>query len=157
MIQNINALCCIVTTTNIYGSNQPRKEYREAETTAYEEVKPEHKQDESSVSKPSGTIKDYSKSVLVPFLTYPDNADYFIDWLHRSMENQSKVKDYLLPLRAATEKGLFKTPIPYKVFQEEFGDKVSQTWYSKLMGSNDIYSEDEFTLVLESLNMELFE
>ena len=156
MIINGNIYNCTIITndTNIDSHNNGYRKEPEVEEVDYEEVKVESKQ-ENSVNLHNNSTKDYSKSPLIPYLTYPEHAQYFIGWLHLSMDNQKSNKDFIMPLKAATERGLFKRPIPYEVFKEEFGDKVKQYEYSKLMNGTRIKDAD-LDLVLETLDMSKF-
>ena len=159
MIKNFNAYYCVFMNVDNHnnGSNSRSKESNDAESVDYEEVNPKPKQSETFVSKQHLlSCRDYSKSPLIPLLTYPKHALYFIDWLHRNMDNQTSPREIIKPLRAACERGLFKSSIPYDIFVEEFGGKVAQPWYSKLMNERDRYQADELSLALETLNMNLF-
>ena len=145
--------CSIV---NYYYDNLAQQEKSaDAEVVECEEVKPSHADTSTSRQQRMNGI-DYSKSPLVPYLTYPQHAQYFIGWLHYRMDNQKAKKDFILPLKAAMERGLFKRPIPYEVFKEEFGDMVKQYEYSRLMNGTRIKDAD-LDLVLETLDLKIFQ
>ena len=97
--------------------------------------------------------EDHSNSPLIPYLTHPELAQPLIEWLHRSMANQSSDRDTILPLKAAFEKHLLKRVPQYDDFKKEFGDIVCQSQYSRLMGNEGKYTEDEFKRVLASLKV----
>ena len=97
--------------------------------------------------------EDHSNSPLIPYLTHPELAQPLIEWLHRSMANQSSDRDRILPFKAAFEKHLLKRVPQYEDFKKEFGDIVCQSQYSRLMGNDGKYSEDEFKRVLASLKV----
>ena len=140
---------------NFYGKNEQHEEKTEVEDIPCEEVKP--KCNEASVYRQQGmTTKDYSKSPLIPFMTYPQHAQYLLEWLHLNMDNQKNLREKLKAFRSVSEKGLFRGEISYDLFIEEFGYELSQGWYSKLMKSKTIYDDDELTLAINSLNMSLF-
>ena len=103
------------------------------------------------------TNKDYSNSPLIPHLTYPQYAQYFIGWLHSNMDNQKNYREKLKAFRAVSEKGFFKGDISYEIFNEEFGYGISQSWYSRLMRDPNIYFDDELNLSIQSLNLNIFE
>lgn len=109
---------------------------------------------ESSKSNSSFSMRnDYSDSPLIPYLTYPEKSQYFIGWLHKHMDCQIILREIIKPLRAAYERGYFKSDIPYQIFSSEFGPRVSQAWYSRLMKEKGRYSDDELMLVLEGLKI----
>ncbi len=97
--------------------------------------------------------EDHSNSPLIPCLTHPEQAQPLIEWLHRSMANQSSDRDTMLPFKAAFEKHLLKRVPHYEDFKKEFGDIVCQSQYSRLMGNEGKYTEDEFKRVLASLKL----
>ena len=103
------------------------------------------------------TNKDYSNSPLIPHLTYPRHAQYFIGWLHSNMDNQKNYREKLKVFRAVSEKGFFKGDISYELFNEEFGYGLSQSWYSRLMSDPNIYFDDELNLSIQSLELSIFE
>ena len=103
------------------------------------------------------TNKDYSNSPLIPHLTYPRHAQYFIGWLHSNMDNQKNYREKLKVFRAVSEKGFFKGDISYELFNEEFGYGLSQSWYSRLMSDPNIYFDDELNLSIQSLDLSIFE
>ena len=103
------------------------------------------------------TNKDYSNSPLIPHLTYPRHAQYFIGWLHCNMDNQKNYREKLKVFRAVSEKGFFKGDISYELFNEEFGYGLSQSWYSRLMSDPNIYFDDELNLSIQSLDLSIFE
>lgn len=96
---------------------------------------------------------DHSNSPLIPYLTHPEQAQPLIEWLHRSMANQSSDRDRIMPLKAAFEKHLLKRVPQYEDFKKEFGEIVCQSQYSRMMGNEGKYSEDEFKRVLASLKL----
>lgn len=97
--------------------------------------------------------EDHSNSPLIPYLTHPEQAQPLIEWLHRSMANQSSDRDRIMPLKAAFEKHLLKRVPQYEDFKKEFGEIVCQSQYSRMMGNEGKYSEDEFKRVLASLKL----
>ena len=97
--------------------------------------------------------EDHSNSPLIPYLTHPEQAQPIIEWLHRSMANQNSDRERIKPLKAAFEKHLLKSVPQYDDFRKEFGDIVCQSQYSRLMGNEGKYTEDEFKRVLASLNV----
>ena len=103
------------------------------------------------------TNKDYSNSPLIPHLTYPRHAQYFIGWLHCNMDNQKNYREKLKVFRAVSEKGFFKGDISYELFNEEIGYGLSQSWYSRLMSDPNIYFDDELNLSIQSLDLSIFE
>ena len=145
--------CSIV--NNYYDDKEQHEEKPDAEDMPCEEVKPTC--NEAPVSRQQEmTRKDYSKSPLIPFMTYPQHAQYLLEWLHLNMDNQKNLREKLKAFRSVSEKGLFRGEISYDLFIEEFGYELSQGWYSKLMKSKTIYDDDELTLAINSLNMSLF-
>ena len=136
---------------NYYDNSTSQKEEAEAEYVNFEEVKPKTKEEHFEVSS-----KDYSNSPLVPLLTYPEHAQYFISWLHLNMDNQKDYREKLKAFRAVSENGYFKRAVPYDIFVEEFGYQLSQGWYSTLMGENGNYSDDELKLAIQTLDKERF-
>lgn len=122
------------------------------------EITPVPKANETKAEGQIGTTNmDYSKSPLIPHLTYPQHAQYFIGWLHSNMDNQKNYREKLKAFRAVFEKGFFKGDISYEIFNEEFGYGISQSWYSRLMRDPNIYFDDELNLSIQSLNLNIFE
>ena len=141
---------------NFYGKNEQHEEKSEVEDIPCEEVKPKH--NETSVCRQQGmTTKDYSKSLLIPFMTYPQHAQYLLEWLHLNMDNQKNLREKLKAFRAVSEKGFFKGDISYEIFIAEFSYGISQSWYSRLMRDPNIYFDDELNLSIQSLNLNIFE
>ena len=140
---------------NFYGKNEQHEEKTEVEDIPCEEVKP--KCNEASVYRQQGmTTKDYSKSPLIPFMTYPQHAKYLLEWLHCNMDNQKNLREKLKAFRSVSEKGLFRGEISYEIFNEEFGYGISQSWYSRLMSDPNIYFDDELNLSIQSLDLNIF-
>lgn len=122
------------------------------------EITPVPKANKTNAEGQIGTTnKDYSNSPLIPHLTYPQYAQYFIGWLHSNMDNQKNYREKLKAFRAVSEKGFFKGDISYEIFNEEFGYGISQSWYSRLMRDPNIYFDDELNLSIQSLNLNIFE
>ncbi len=183
IIGNINVNGNIIENENYYYifNNDSEKQESTNETSNQQEkskdnanVKPEPAQD-MSVNKqavpvketatpqqplsnvPPTTLKDFSHSPLIAYMTYPEHANYLLGWLHYRMDDKiKKYRDYFIPFRAAYEKGLFKSNIPYKYFEMEFGNKITQSFYSRLMGKSANYTDDEISLALEGLNLNVF-
>lgn len=109
----------------------------------------------TSESKTNMPVKDYSNSPLIPYMTYPQHANYLLSWLHANMDNQDKGVDIVRPLRAAVERGLFLKEIDYKDFVAEFGECLSESWYSRLMSSS-YYNNEELSTAIMTLDVKLF-
>ena len=90
-------------------------------------------------------------------MTYPQHAQYLLEWLHSNMDNQKNLREKLKAFRAVSEKGFFKGDISHEIFNEEFGYGISQSWYSRLMRDPNIYFDDELNLSIQSLNLNIFE
>ena len=121
------------------------------------EITPVPKANKTNAEGQIGTTnKDYSNSPLIPHLTYPQYAQYFIGWLHSNMDNQKNYREKLKAFRAVSEKGFFKGDISYEIFNEEFGYGISQSWYSRLMRDPNIYFDDELNLSIQSLDLTIF-
>ena len=160
--------CTIISNETIYNSSEDKKKDKSeesdddsdtsdnSEVVPFEEIDSKPKQEEPHSDQPNKQPRDYTQSPLYELMTYPEHAQYLLEWLHKTMDNQKSGRSIILPLKAVYEKGLFKTRIPYTSFVEEFGDSVSQTYYSKLMSSDDKYTDDEITLVLEGLDLRVF-
>ena len=145
--------CSIV--NNYYDNKEQHEEKPEAEEVPCEEVKP--KRNEAPVNRQQEmTRKDYSKSPLIPFMTYPQHAQYLLEWLHLNMDNQKNLREKLKAFRSVSEKGLFRGEISYEIFNEEFGYGISQSWYSRLMSDPNIYFDDELNLSIQSLDLNIF-
>lgn len=128
----------------------------DAEQETRKEAKPAPKVNKTKAEEQGTTHKDYSNSPLIPHLTYPQYAQYFIEWLHTNMDNQKNYREKLKAFRAVSEKGYFKGEISYDIFNEEFGYGVSQSWYSRLMNDPNIYFDDELNLAIQSLDLDIF-
>jgi len=98
--------------------------------------------------------KDYSKSVLKPLLTYPQQADYLIEWMHLNIDSQRKMSEKIKVIKALDSRYYFKGKVGYKEYMEEFGGKISASWFSKLMKRK--LSSDEADVILESLDTSVF-
>jgi len=98
--------------------------------------------------------KDYSNSCLVPHLTYPEQGNYLIGWMHRNIEMQSKISERIKIVKALDSRYYFKSRVDYKDYIEEFGGKVSASWYSRLMKRR--IPSDELDVILESLDSSIF-
>ncbi len=105
---------------------------------------------------PPRTVKDFSHSPLVAYMTYPEHANYLLGHLHQEMEKQKTARGRILYLKAVCEVGLFKSRIPYTAYVIEFGKNMSQSNYSRLMGNGGKYTNDEITLALESIDLSVF-
>ena len=141
MFNNCTLNNCTFNTHNITDSSQngERGKPQAAEVVDVEVVKYEG--------------EDHSNSPLIPYLTHPEQAQPLIEWLHRSMANQGSDRDTIMPLKAAFEKHLLKRVPQYEDFKKEFGEIVCQSQYSRLMGNEGKYSEDDFKRVLASLKI----
>ncbi len=106
------------------------------------------------LAKQSDKNKDYSNSNLVPLLTYPDQANYLIGWMHQNMDNQSKLREKIKIILALDSRGFFKSRVDYKDYIDEFGGDFSASWYLRLM-KREIPS-DELDVILESLDTSIF-
>lgn len=161
MINNINAFYCVIMNSDNNNDKkdqsnekESKEETDDADHTEVVEVQPTSAK--KPVVKQCDVNKDYNKSPLIPYMTYPQHAQYLIEWLHRNMDNQKNLREKLKAFRSVSEKGLFRGEISYDLFIEEFGYELSQGYYSKLMKSKSIYDDDELTLAISSLNMKLF-
>jgi hypothetical protein len=137
------------------GTNKQQKEQDDTEEQDCDDSDSDHIQD-VPINLQTEPIRDYTKSPLYEIMTYPEHAQYLLEWLHKNMDNQKSGRSIILPLKAVYEKGLFKTKIPYTAFVEEFGNCVSQTNYSRLMGDSSNYTNDELSLALEGIDLSIF-
>ena len=106
------------------------------------------------LAKQSDKNKDYSNSNLVPLLTYPDQANYLIGWMHQNMDNQSKLREKIKIILALDSRGFFKSRVDYEDFVDEFHVTISKSWYSRLI--NHEYPTTDYDNILESLDMNQF-
>ena len=128
----------------IYNNYSVSDTKNEEKDNAEEDVEIEH----------SDVNKDYSNSCLIPHLTYPEQGNYLIGWMHHNIEIQSKISERIKIVKALDSRYYFKSKVDYKDYIEEFGDKVSASWYSRLM-KREIPS-DELDVILESLDSSIF-
>ena len=141
--------------TNNHSNNNPQYDKADAEAVAFEEVKPEPKREDTSVTRQGEAKRDYSKSALIPLMTHPEHAEYNIERFHLNMDNQTTDRERIKPLYVASENKVFKSTIPYEIYKQEFGGKVSQPQFSRLMGKEGNYSEDELKATMECLKLRL--
>ena len=97
---------------------------------------------------------DYSNSKLVPKLTYPQQANYLIGWMHQNIDIQSKFREKVKVLLALDSRGFFKSKVDFEDFIDEFKVKISKSWYSRLI--NSAYPTTDYENILESLDMGIF-
>ena len=128
------------------------EEEEEADHTEVVEVLPTSTK--KAVVKQYDVNKDYSNSKLVPLLTYHDQANYLLGWMHLKIDGQPKISERIRIIKALDSRYYFKSKVDYKDYIEEFGDKVSASWYSRLM-KREIPS-DELDVILESLDSSIF-
>ena len=121
---------CTVNNNEPNHTHQDRKDA--AEEVGYEELKRQTTTANASFDV-NARCSDYSGSPFLRHFSNPEKAP--------------------LILKAAVEKGHLTWPIPYEDFRQEFGDIVSQTRYSRLMGNEGKYKNKELKLVLESLKL----
>ena len=98
--------------------------------------------------------KDYANSKLVPLLTYPEQANYLIGWMHVNIERQPKISERIRIIKALDSRYYFKSKVGYKDYIGEFGGDFTASWYSRLM-KREIPS-DELDVILESLDSSIF-
>ncbi len=141
---------CTVNNNESYKPHQSRNDV--AEEVRCEEVKQQQMSGNASAElKRNSAIN--SRSPFLRHITKPEKAQTILQWLHQVIEYQVTDREIIRPLKAAVEEGLLTWPIPYDDFRQEFGDIVSQTRYSRLMGNDGKYTKKELQLVLKSLNL----
>lgn len=141
---------CTVNNNEPNHTHQDRKDA--AEEVGYEELKRQTTTANASFDV-NARCSDYSGSPFLRHFSNPEKAPLILEWLHRVIKYQVTDREIIRPLKAAVEKGHLTWPIPYEDFRQEFGDIVSQTRYSRLMGNEGKYKNKELKLVLESLKL----
>ncbi len=95
-------------------------------------------------------------SEFLNLMTFPNEAEYLNDWLHKNINKDNSDHENILHFYAVNNIGLFKSKVSYKIFVKEFGDIISQSNYSKLMRRDNNFSDDELTLALQTLDLSRF-
>ena len=101
------------------------------------------------LKQPGPRFVDYSQSPIKRYLTHPEHVNKIMTWLHLHIDGHKDAKMKIKPLRALILNNAFITPLPQKVFEEEFG-KVDQSTYSKCIGDANKFDEGEISLLTRS-------
>jgi len=159
MINNINAFYCVIMNSDNNSDKKEQSNEKEgkeepddADHSEVVEVQPTSAKE--SAVKQSDLNKDYSNSKLVPLLTYPEQANYLIGWMHLNIERQPKISERIRIIKALDSRYYFKSKVGYKDYIGEFGGDFTASWYSRLM-KREIPS-DVLDVILESLDTSIF-